>query len=182
MIMEKNKPKTSKLAILVSLVVLLVVINLLFITLVSSEAKTVELLKKELTELYGQEKIITTASDLSDSYKEEIEVISAVFPTEQTITTFIQTIEDTLKGVTNEYTFRFSSPSPIREQDKLYLPLTMTVKTDMAGVTRLLEEFETLPFMTHITSISSRSPDGFSGVSEMGIFMKVYVQNPFTNI
>lgn len=182
MIMGKNKLKTSKLTILVSLVILLVVINVLFIALVSSEAKTVELLKKELTDLYGQEKIIATASELSQSYKEEIEVISAVFPTEQTITTFIQTIEENLKGVTNEYTFRFSSPSPVREQDKLYLPLTITVKTDMAGLTRLLEEFENLPYMTHITSVTTRSPDGFSGGSEVTLLMKVYVQNPFTNI
>ncbi len=182
MTMEKNKPKFSRQSVLVTLVVILTVVNVLFITLISSEAKTVQLLKKELTGLYGQEKIIATASELSQSYKDEIELISAVFPSEQTITVFIQTIEDLLKGITNEYTFRFSSPIPLREQDKLYLPLTMTLKTDMAGLTRLLKELESMRYMTHITSISSRSPDGFTGVSEVTIVMKIYVQNPFTNI
>lgn len=180
--MEKLKKKSKLLPIFLGIVILLVIINILFMSLISNEAKTVSLLKKELTELQEQEKIITTASDLYDTYKEEIEVISTVFPSEETITEFIQTIEEKLRGITSEYTFRFSSPNPLREQDKLYLPLTMTLKTNMAGLTRLLKEIETMQYMTHVTSIISKSPDGFSGVSEITIVMNVYVQNPFTNI
>lgn len=180
--MELKKKKTNLLTILVVVVILLIVVNLMFLSFISNEAQTAGLLKKELIQLTEQEKIITTATQLYSSYEEEIEVISAVFPTEQTITLFIQTIEEELKSVANEYTFRFSSPIPLKEQDKLYLPLVMTLKVDMAGLTRLLKELETLSYMTHITSVGSRSSDGFTSVSEVTIVMKVYVQNPFTNI
>ena len=166
--------------ILPALVGALLVVNILFIVLTRNAGATVGLLKNELTVLDEQERIIASSQDIYLKYQNEIETISNVFPNEETRTVFIQTLEKELREVTQEHTFRFSSVTPLKEQDKLFLPLTITLKSSLADLARLFEKFEDFPYMMHVTQINAKSPEGFTGKSEVTIMVKLYVQNPFS--
>ena len=178
---QKTPAKTSLLTILSALVAGAVVLNILFIALAANEVRTIELLKKELTNLEQNAQIIASSQQIYNKYKDDIEVISAVFPTEESIPQFISQLEGEIRQTADEYTFKFSSITPISENTVLFLPLSITMKTDLTRLTLLLEKLENLAYITHVTSINTKAPEGLNGISEVNLQLKVYVQNPFTN-
>ena len=125
--------------------------------------------------------IIASSQQIYNKYKDDIEVISAVFPTEESIPQFISQLEGEIRQTADEYTFKFSSITPISENTVLFLPLSITMKTDLTRLTLLLEKLENLAYIIHVTSINTKAPEGLNGVSEVNLQLKVYVQNPFTN-
>jgi hypothetical protein len=160
----------------------LILLSIIFVLLFQNEIRTISLLRNEYTILTQQKRIITAASEISDQYNDEIDVISGIFPNEQSIPQFIQSLEGLIKQASDEYTFRFNSLTPIIEGDKLFLLMTVTMKTDQTKLLFFLSSLEKLPYMTHITGMMAKTPNGFSGISEVSIGMKVYVQNPFTAV
>jgi len=178
----KQQQKTNPIFILGSLTTAMVLVTCIFVFLFQSEVKTMQLLRNEYAILGQQKRIIDEASTISVQYKDEINVISEVFPNEQTIPIFIQTLEGLIKQSANEYTFRFNSLNPIIEGDKLFLLLTITMKTDLPKLLFFLSSLERLPYMTHVTGLIVKTPSGFTGNNEASIGMKIYVQNPFTTI
>jgi hypothetical protein len=177
---KKTSSTVNPIMILGGLCVGLVLLSLIFIFLFQSEIRTIKLLRNEYVILTQQKRIITAASEISGQYKDEIDVISGIFPNEQSIPVFIQALESLIKQTSGEYTFRFNSLTPIAEGDKLFLLMTVTMKTDQAKFMQFLSALEQLPYMTHITGMMSKTPNGLTGVSEVSIGMKVYVQNPFS--
>jgi hypothetical protein len=139
-------------------------------------------LRNEYAILEQQKRIISASSEISEQYKNEIGVISGVFPTEQSIPLFIQTLEGLIRQASDEYTFKFNSLTPIVEGDKLFLLMTVTMKTDLPKLTAFFSSLEHLQYMTHVTGVIAKTPDGFFKKGEVSIGMKVYVQNPFTTI
>lgn len=177
---KKQPAKTNPVLLLGAAIVGLVAVNLLFISLTGSEARSINLLKKEVVSLRQQEKIVAQAQTISDQYASEIEQISSVFPNEENIPLFIQQLEEQLRGLTDEYSFKFNSVTPVPEGQRLYIPLTINMKTDLARFGSFLDYLEKTKFMTHVTLIQSRVADGFSATGTVSISLKVYVQNPFT--
>ncbi|MEK7165700.1 MAG: hypothetical protein AAB874_02750 [Patescibacteria group bacterium] len=172
--------RTNIITILITFNVALVIIDILFMTFIVNESKTVALLKNQLTDVTKQQQIIASAQNISETYTEEIGAISNVFPNEETITGFIKIFEDELRAVSSEYTFRFNAANPLVEGDKLFLPLTVTLKSDLSQLTVFLQKIEQLPFLLHIVTINTRTSEGFSQTSEVTLVMKLYVQNPFS--
>jgi hypothetical protein len=177
---EEKASRMDPLVLLNGLCVGFLLLSMIFIFLFQSEVRTITLLRNEYTILAQQKRIITAASEISKEYKDQIEVISGIFPNEQSIPLFIQALEVLIKQTSDEYTFRFNSLTPIIEGDKLFLLLTITMKTDLAKLVTFFSDLERLPYMTHVTGIVTKTPNGFKGVSEVSMGMKVYVQNPFT--
>lgn len=175
-----HKTSLSSFTILAASAGILVVIDILFIFLIGSNAKSITLLRKELTQLEAEAQIISSAADIESTYKNEIALISQVFPDDQTIPQFVSTVEDLSKQMSDSYSLKFTSDVPLKEQDKLILPFTLTLKTDMDRLLVFLQTLEKLPYMTHITKIAAKAPDGFTQLQDIQISFKVYVQNPFT--
>lgn len=157
----------------------LVGIDLLFLVFTTNVAKTVTLLKKEAATLEQDKQIISSSEQLYDTYRKEIELISAVFPNEETFPTFIRTLEDLIRIFADEYTVKFTSLTPLVEQEKLFLLLSLSMKTDNLRLTQFLVSLEQLPYMTHVTSIQAKTPEGFTGQGEVTLGLKLYVKNPF---
>jgi hypothetical protein len=65
------------------------------------------------------------------------------------------------------------------ESDKLFLLMTINIKTDFPKLLNFLGRLEQMPYMMHITGIVAKSPGGILGKGEYSLGMKVYVQNPF---
>jgi len=181
--MEQQKKqinrKTNPVYMLGALFVAIVSINVLFIMLFQSGVKTYQLLNEERKTLDQDQMIITASADIMEKYRKEIDVISGVFPNEKTFLLFLQTFENTVKGDADEYQLKFSS-TPVAEGDKLFLPMTLSVKTDLSRLLLLFDALENMPYMTHITGILAKNPGGLSGQGEYNIGLKVYVQNPFS--
>lgn len=174
--------KSFRINIILSvLVVGLIFLNILFLVFVQSEAKIVQLLKTQLDNLLREEQIIASSQTISQTYATEVELISGVFPTEETIPVFIESLEELLRGNSDEYSLRFAAVSPVKEQDKLFLPVAISLKTDLSRLTSLFEKLEKIPYMTHLSSISAKTPQSFNNVSEYYLVLKVYVQEPFTS-
>lgn len=178
----KNK-KVVKVQNTITLFVLgivgLTLMNILFLLLVRSEEKTISLLKKQLVQLEQDNLILASSEQITESYVEEIALLTKVFPNEETILPFLQALEALTKESSDEYSVKFTSLTPLLEQDKLYLVLSVNMKTDKTRLHNFLNRLERLPYMTHITSTVFRMPDGFDGKIDVSQTMKVYVQNPF---
>jgi hypothetical protein len=171
--------KTNPAYLLGAVFAAIVAINILFIMLFQSEVKTYRLLNEEKKTLDQDQMIIAASADILEKYQNEIDVISGVFPSEETFPEFIQAFENTVKGHADEYQFRFSS-TPQPEGDKLYLPMTLSLKTDMTRLLLLFEALEHMPYMTHILGVAAKNSGGLSGQGQYDIGLKVYVQNPFS--
>lgn len=180
MIQKPEEKRTfSSIAVLIGVAASLVIINIAFLIFTANESKTIRLLKKELETLEQEERIIASAQEINNTYKDEIDIISSVFPSEETIPLFIQTLEEQVRLSSDEYNFKFNTISPIKEQEKLLLPLTVTMKTDMARYIDFLAKVEGMPYMMQVTAIHAKSPESFTQVSEIVTSIKLYVQNPF---
>jgi hypothetical protein len=177
---KKSSSSVNPIMILVGLCVGLILLSLILIFLFQNEMRTIKLLRNEYAIVTQQKRIVTAATEISEQYKDEIGVISGIFPNEQSIPLFIQALEGLIKQTSSEYSFRFNSLTPIAEGDKLFLLMTVTMKTDQTRLLQFLSELERMPYMTHITGIASKTPGGFIGEAEVNIGMKIYVQNPFS--
>jgi len=175
-----QQPALNSLTILISMVIAVILLNVLFILLVRGEAKTIKLLKSELVTLEQEEQIIASAQNIYESYQNEIEVISQVFPNEETFVDFVQILETEVRASSDEYTLKFTASEPVQDKDKLRLPITITMKTDLVRLTGFLTQIEKLRYMTHITQLNARTPDGFTQTGEVSLNLVIYVQNPFT--
>lgn len=178
---KKPVQKTSTVSLLTVASVIVVVLNIAFLTFLATETRTIRLLRLDLASLEKDKQILTSSQGMYDTYKREIEVISTVFPNEETIPRFIQSLEEDLRVASDSYSVKFGSLTPLVEQDKLYLLLVITMQTDLPRLNRFFESLEHVRYMTHVVSVGSKTPDVFSGKQEVSVGLKVYVQNPFTN-
>ncbi len=178
---KKNLNQTNrKIYILLGFCISILVINVIVLVLIRSQIKTIGLLRQQLSTLKQDEQIIKSANEISRTYADEVEVISSVFPDETTIPDFIFDLESLFQQTTTQYNLKFTSLTPLKEGEFLYLPLSITLMADTQQLLNLLQQLEKLPYMTHITSISAKVPSGFGGVSEISLGVKVYVKNPFS--
>ena len=177
----QSKPKNiSSLSVWLGIAIVCVVLNVLFLLFIDNLTKTIALLKKEAVQLKQQEKLISSAKDLTTTYKTEIELVSSVFPEENTIPLFIKVLENEVASYSAEYSVKFDAVTPLQEQDRLLLPLTITFRADLTGLMDFLSHLEKLPYMTHVIGLSAKSPDGITNTSEVVVNLKVYVKDPFT--
>lgn len=177
---EKKKPGISLPIASLAVIIGCIAIDAVFLVLFSSQVKTVTLLRSEASMLHSANQAVNVSSSVLDEYTKQTAALAQVFPNEETIPTFIQALESRIRDVSSEYSFKFNSLTPIQEQDKLYLLMTINMKTDFQKLERFLGELETLPYMTHVVSIQDKAVQEFAGDGDVRIGLKVYVQNPFT--
>ncbi len=182
--METKAPTSLKrVNMLLPLIILLgtlVIVDFVFLFLFRSQITTVKLLKTEAQQLDTDRRIITASADIESEYKKEINAISGVFPTEETIPLFIQSLESAIRTFTEDYTFKFASLHPVAEQDKLFLLVTVSMRCEFVYLISFLEKLEVMPYMTHVVNIQAKTPENITGKSDISVALKVYVQNPFT--
>jgi hypothetical protein len=172
-----SKPKI--ILILSGILAAVVTVNIIFLYLSINAVKTVNLLKKELEILDNDSRIIAAAEEISRKYSQEIDIISNAFPDEAGTPMFVKSLESEVRKYSDEFTIKFNSLTPVTEQDKLYLLLTVSMKTDFSRLLNFFDSLEKFPYMTHITGLAVKSPGGFNGKNEVSMGLKVYVQNPF---
>lgn len=159
---------------------IVVVVNLLFIYFIYTSAETIKLLDKELVILEQEQRIISRSADVYEQYKDDIDIISRVFPSADTVPVFIETLENISQRIYPSATVKFNSLVPLKERDASYLLLTVSLKTDLDGMNAFLDAIESLPYITHVTSIHANTPDGFTKPADIATGLKVYVQDPFS--
>jgi Tfp pilus assembly protein PilN len=181
--MEKKEyqTKAGRSVLLLTLIILITVaVNGLFLFLSYSASRSIRLLETQQEQLEQEQTVLNASEQLYQDFQDEIATVANVFPNEETIPQFIQSLEGLIRGYTDAYSVKFNSLTPLSEQDKLYLIMTITMNTDLDRFTQFLGGLETYPYMTHVTSVTAKTPDGYGNVAEYSITLKVYVQNPFT--
>lgn len=177
---KKPIKKTNPLEKLALFLVLLVAINLGIIVLLQTQAKTIVLLKDQLRQLEKDQQIVASSEEIYATYEQDIDRILNVFPNEETVLDFLQTLERLTKEVSVDSTIRFASLNPMPETDKLFLLFNISLRTNRELFDIFLERLETLPYMTRIISTQVNFADGDVNNVDAMIVLKLYVQNPFT--
>lgn len=179
--MKQNATFLRNKLVLLSLGLSVIIIaNIILLYFITGNMDTISLLKEQEEQLLEDQQIISQSQELIGVYEGQIGVISEVFPNEASILEFIQSLESLIQNASSEYSFKFNSLTPLAEGDLRFLVMTVTMNSDFNAVTLFLETLELLPYMTHVTSISSKTPQGYLGTAEYTVVFKVYVKNPFT--
>lgn len=146
-----------------------------------TQVNVIRLLQQQKRQLEQDQKIINSSEEIYATYKEDIEDLLAVFPSEEDVLIFLETLQDVGKKHGSNVSARFSSPSPQQEGDKLFLlfRLTMTAKKD--SLDSFLQELENLPYMTRLLTLSIGAPDGTKEEMNVTLLIKLYVKNPFNS-
>lgn len=179
--MEDQARKSTIQPVLIGINIALVTVNVLFLALFASQVKSIALLKEEVGMLMTAKKAVEASSEVTKQYADTLGVFEDVFPDEETMPTFIQALETKIRAVSGEYSIKFNSLTPVPEQDKLFLLLTINMKTDYEKLNLFLDDLEKMPYMTHVTLITGKTQAGFTGEGSYSIGLKIYVKNPFTS-
>jgi Tfp pilus assembly protein PilO len=182
--MDKPIPKPVKKSNPVESLVLVlggvVVLTLALLYFLSTQVKTVKLLREQKTQLEQDLKIINSAEQIYESYKDDIAVISEVFPNEESVLVFLQTLESLSKKYSTESLVKFSPPTPQAEGDSLYLLFSIVMQTTSDQLPEFLKAIEQLPYMTRLLTLNVSLPEGGKGNIAASMRIKVYVKNPFS--
>ena len=160
--------------------ILLLLVNLGMLYFLHSQVSVIGLLKDQLVQLQQDQQVLASAEQIYQTYKNDIDTITAVFPDEGTILVFLQTLETLAKDQSDQSSVKFASFSPTTEGDKLYLLFTVTMVTDKKRLSTFLGELENLPYMTRLLAITINWSDPKKGILDVTMKLKVYVKNPFS--
>lgn len=174
-----DKKKSSSIERAVIVLVLIVVINIGIMYMLLNQSKTITLLQEQQQQLTQDQRILSSSEEIYAQYEGQIEKILRVFPDEETVLDFLQTLETLSKTHSTEYTVKFASRSPLPESDKLFLLFTITLKTDKTQLDAFLDALENLPYMTRVLTMNAAFPDPASQAVDAALTLKLYVKNPF---
>lgn len=173
------KKKKSSIERSVIFLVIIVVVNIGIMFMLLNQAKTISLLQEQQQQLVQDQRILNSSEEIYAQYEGQIEKILNVFPDEETVLDFLQTLETLSKEHSTEYSVRFASRSPLPESDKLFLLFTVSLKTDKAQLDAFLDSLEALPYMTRVLTMNVAFPDPLSQAVDATLTLKLYVKNPF---
>ncbi|MCX8009072.1 MAG: hypothetical protein N3A54_05245 [Patescibacteria group bacterium] len=165
--------------VLIFVGILLINIGLLYF--LQTQVNVITLLKQEKIQLEQDQKIINASEEIYATYKDHIEEIFSVFPSEGEVLTFLQTLESVSKKYGANVIARFASSSPQSEGDRLFLLFRLNLQTTRQNFGQLLKALENLPYMMRLISLTMNSSDGFKDELYVTIHLKLYVKNPFSN-
>lgn len=157
-----------------------IVINIGLLFFLRVQVGTIKLLKDQKIQLENDLKIVNSSEEIYNKYKNDIDEISSVFPSEEEVLFFLQTLDDLSKKYSDDALARFASTTPQPEGDMLYLLFNVSMKTDAIRLQSFLQELEKLPYMTRVLTISMSLPDGTQGKVNVTLNIKLYVKNPFS--
>lgn len=158
---------------------ILLCINIGLLYFLRSQVKVISLLQGQLVQLRQDQQILASAEQIYQTYKNDIDTITAVFPDEESVLVFLQTLEDLAKSESDTATVKFATFSPQQLGDKLYLQFTINMRTDTSRLTSFLSKLEALPYMTRLFDISITWVDSNKGIIDSSMKLKLYVKNPF---
>lgn len=162
------------------LLLVLIALNIGTMVLLTSQSKTITLLKEQKRQLESDQKILSSSDQIYSQYENQIEKIFAVFPDEESVLSFLQTFEELTKAYSTESSVRFASLNPLPEGDKLFLLFSVSLKSDRQRLNQLLDKLETLPYMTRVLNLNVIFSDPELNNVDASFTLKLYVKNPFT--
>jgi hypothetical protein len=164
--------------IIVLIVLLCVNIGVLFF--LKTQVKVINLLQGQLVQLQQDQTILASAEQIYQTYKNDIDTITSVFPDEETVLVFLQILEQLAQSTSDSSSVKFATFSPQQESDKMYLLFTINMRTDTNRLSLFLSQLEELPYMTRLINISVLWVDPKKGVIDSSMKVKLYVKNPFS--
>lgn len=185
--MEESKTKNS-ISISKLTKFKLINIGLFLITLLLSIAGIIisqnlsKNIQTEKQQILNQQETSQSSQDQQaffESNPEIINTLSQVLPNQDTIIKVVEDIENLQKQLGISTAFEFSSIVPTNTATNSYVSFIIKTNTTTLKTISFLRSFEKLPYLTQITSIDLKTPQGIGGPVELAISGRIYVQNPF---
>ncbi len=123
-----------------------IVINIGLLFFLRVQVKTIRLLQDQKIQLQQDLKIVNSSEEIYNKYKNDIEEISNVFPSEEEVLTFLQTLENLTKQYSDDSVVKFASLSPQPDGDMLFLLFSISMRTDKDRLNAYLTQLEKLPY------------------------------------
>ena len=178
---KKTTASTNPIELGAIILVFIVIVNLGALFFLTTLVKTIVLLKQQQKDLQQDLKIVNSSEQIYQKYKDNIQLILDVFPTETKVIEVLQTLETLSKNYSDDSAVKFASLSPQPEGDNLYLLFTIVLTTDAQRLSAFFDKLETLPYLTRILSVSINYPETIKGKINASMQLKLYVQNPFSS-
>jgi hypothetical protein len=174
------KSKTQRLLLaIVSVLILASIIICLIVYLTSLQTKRQTGLKQQKISLQQSAIANQRLADLAQDELQGIQLITEIFPDDQSIITVIQKLEALIKTFDPGGTVKFASLSPVKTNDQLSIPLLYHLRVSPAQGMRFLTELEHLPNVIQVKNVEIKTPQGASGAADMTLGALLYVKDPF---
>jgi Tfp pilus assembly protein PilO len=183
-----NKTETKKidptqkqqLIIGISFSVLLIIvgINILFALKIANATFAIK--QQNINEQVKQQTAVEQTT-FYENNPQMLDVIDAALPDQTEIVDVLTAIDNLGSLVGMKVNFNFASVDPTKENNQLSVPFTLKSNTTIIKAIQFLRYFEKLPYLSSITSLSIKSPQGIGGTIELSIIGRLYVQDPFNN-
>ncbi len=171
----------SSLERLIVILLGIALINVGLFYVLRTQVNVIRLLQQQKKQLEQDQSIINSSEEIYATYKDNIEDLLAVFPSEEDVLVFLETLQDVAKKHGSNVSARFFSSSPQQEGDKLFLLFRVTLTTNKDSLISFLQELEQLPYMTRLMTLSMGDFNGIQGDMNVTLLIKLYVKNPFTS-
>ncbi|OGV92881.1 hypothetical protein A3B57_02785 [Microgenomates group bacterium RIFCSPLOWO2_01_FULL_47_10] len=122
--------------------------------------------------------------DQSEFFGSQTDIITAInqaLPSQNELVNLVKKIESLEAVGQTAFTFGFSSLVPMQESNQYYLPFNLRLNATLGETIDFLRRFEKLPYLAKVNSITAKTPHGLSGILEVTITGRVYVQDNFKN-
>lgn len=173
-------PKSVKYKILNSLLFIgIITISVLNIYFSNNISNSIISKKQQAINQQTNSESIQQQLTFYENNPEIIQTISNVLPNQDSIIQVVEDIEGLQKSLSIPTAFEFSSIVPTQDINNSYVSFIIKTNTTTLKTISFLRSFEKLPYLTKITSINIKTPQGIGGPVELAISGRVYVQNPF---
>jgi Tfp pilus assembly protein PilO len=105
-----------------------------------------------------------------------LEKMSMAIPSESMMVGVIQDIESVVYQFDPTGTVKLSGQNPVRSGLDLIIPITILVRSNPAQITQLIQEINTLPYITQLLNLDSQIA---GDEAQTIINLRMYVQEPF---
>jgi Tfp pilus assembly protein PilN len=182
--MEVTPKKVATLKDLVekwSLIIILIIVGHFgVLVLLNTQIKEIKLLKEQKEQLTQDQQLLSSGEQIYAQYKESFPILESVFPDEESVLIFLQSLEKLTRESGENGVVKFASLSPLPENDKLFLLFTIYLHTDTTRFEGFLTQLEELPYLTRVLSYTIQWSDQKKQLIDATVKLKVYVKNPFT--
>lgn len=157
----------------------IIAVSILNIYFSNNISKSILSKKQKSINQQTNSELIQEQSAFYNDNPEIIETISNVLPNQDSIIKMVEDIENLQISLGIPSAFEFSSIVPTKDVNNSYVSFIIRTNTTTLKTISFLRSFEKLSYLTKITSVNIKTPQGIGGPVELAISGRVYVQNPF---
>lgn len=157
----------------------ILMLNILFLSLLAKEAEKAVLIRSELmAHQLQQQSSQKLQIDLKNTADKQSKIY-AMLPTQSRILDVIQVFED-LKNLQINVNFSFQESTPLADADGFpYIPVSLNLEGSLPQAMAAVSKLKASPLLFYPTHTVIESSEGLSQNIRVNLFLRLYVSQPF---